>query len=119
MDKRRTFHDAEAVSRPGIQLFSRRGSDPRKRNAALREPPRTGMRPAFSSTAGWQCREGNRFSVGWTIAISAEFSQGLGHQSLTLVGPFEGLGHGTVEILDEGQHFGPQMRNGAEAPALE
>ena len=55
-------------SRPGLQLFSRRGSDARKRNAALREPPRTGMRPAFSSTAGWQCREGSRFSVGWTIA---------------------------------------------------
>ena len=41
-------------------------------------------------------------------------SSSLSHQSFALIGPFEGLGHRLVVIVDEGQDFGLQVLNGEE-----
>ncbi len=33
----------------------------------------------------------------------------LGDERFALVGPFEGLGHGAIVVVDEGEHLGLQI----------
>ncbi|SRR6266498_2244797 len=48
--------------------------------------------------------------------IWPEFS-GSGMEWLALIGPLEGLGHGAIEVGDEGEHLVLQIIHGAEVAA--